>query len=225
MQRCQIEVVAVAGAGKSTLSRTLGERYSDCRTAEPFSARAPGHWPRLAHSLPRLVPLLARTTWSRPSLSWDEFKAVIYVSEWDRLLRTRARYRSGLTVLDQGPIFSLARLLWGGKPVTRSRSFRAWLERMLECWSAELDAIVWLDAPDPILLDRIRHRDQRHEARDKPTPEALELIASHREAYRQLLARIERLGRPQILRFDTSCTSPSEIAEALGRRFQGSRAS
>jgi hypothetical protein len=162
----------------------------------------------------------------RPAFSWDEIKFVIYVSEWNRFLRANREYRSGVTVLDQGPIFALARLLWGQKPVTKRDSFRAWLNEMVERWSLELDAIVWLVAPEDVLLERINHRDQRHEAKDKPALEGLDLIRSHAAAYGQLHESIARLGRPPLLHFDSSAMSPAEIAGELAGIFEpGARAS
>jgi deoxyadenosine/deoxycytidine kinase len=210
----------VAGSGKSTLTRALCQRYPGCQIADFLHTRARAHWPYVAHSLPRLLPLLAGSTRDRPALSWDEIKFVIYVSEWNRFLRANRAYRSGVTVLDQGPIFALARLLWGNKPITKGPSFRAWLNEMVEHWSVELDAIVWLVAPDDVLLERIDHREQRHEAKSKPALEGLDLLSSHREAYGQLYESIARLGRPEVMRFDTSTMSPVEIAGELAEIFE-----
>jgi chloramphenicol 3-O-phosphotransferase len=215
-----IEIVGVAGSGKSTLTRALCAQYAGCRVADSLHTRLPAHWPYVAHSLPRVLPLVARSARNRPAWNWDEIKFVIYVSEWDRFLRDRPEHRSGVTVLDQGPIFALARLLWGKKPITTHRSFEIWLRRMVERWSVELDAIVWLVAPDEALLARINHREQRHEAKGKPVPEGLELIELHREAYGRLLELVTGVGRPRVLRFDTSTMSPAEIAGELADLFE-----
>jgi AAA domain len=216
----RIEIVGVAGAGKSTLTRALLGRYPQCRVADSLHTRMPSHWPYVAHSLPRALPLVARSGARRPALSWDEIKFVIYVTEWARYLRAREEHRYGVTILDQGPIFALARLLWGKKPVTQGAPFEAWLRQMVERWSVELDAILWLVAPDDTLLERINHREQRHEAKGKPVPEGLELIELHREAYAQLLELLTALGRPPVLRFDTGTMRPAEIAGELAELFE-----
>ncbi len=216
----RIEIVGSAGAGKSTLTRALVERYSSCRVAASLHTRLPAHWPYVVHSLPGVLPLLTRTVRHRPLLSWDELKFFIYVSEWSRFLAARPEYRSVVSVLDQGPIFALARLLWGGKPVTRSQWFQAWLNETVEQWSVELDAIVVLTAPDDVLLERINLRDSSHEAKGKSTRDALELIESHRNAYTRVLDVVDRLERPRVLRFDSSRTSSTEIAEQLADLFE-----
>lgn len=218
----RVEIVGVAGAGKSTLTRALGERYAACRVADSLHTRLPTHWPYVVHSLPRVLPVVVRTARHRPMMSWEELKFVIYISEWNRFIRAHARNESWVTVLDQGPIFALARLLWGSKPVTRCEWFQAWLTEMVERWSLELDLIVVLLASDDVLLERINHRDSAHAAKGASAQDALGLIESHRMAYARVLELVDRLGRPRVLRFDSSTTSADAIADQLGEIFERS---
>jgi thymidylate kinase len=217
--RLTIEIVGVAGSGKSTLARTLRTGYG-CSIADSLHTRLPSHWPYVLHGLPTLGPLFAASVRRSPALSWDEVKFVVYVAEWSRFLRAERGERETTIVLDQGPIFALACLLWGRKPVTRSTRFDEWQQRMSERWSLELDAIVLLDAPDETLLTRIDERGQRHDVKGASRPEGLELVDRHRDAYGRVLERIESLGRPQLLRFDTAAMPPAavaaELADSLG---------
>lgn len=214
-----VEIVGVAGSGKSTLSRALRSEYG-CHVADSLHTKLPGHWPYVVHGLPRVAPFLAASVRDRPLLSWDELKFVLYVAEWDRFLRAEYRDRPGVVVLDQGPMFALARLLWGGKPVTRHPSFEEWLRRMVGHWSHELDAIVLLDAPDAVLLERIDAREQRHDAKGVSSHEGLELLGRHREAYGRVFELVESLGGTRVLRYDTATMPPdriaAEIVELLG---------
>lgn len=208
------EIVGVAGAGKSTLTRALRFDYG-CRVADSLHTKLPGHWPYVAHGLPRVVPFFAASMRDRPALSWDELKFALYVGEWDRFLRAEYRHRPGAVVLDQGPMFALACLLWGRKPVTRRAPFEAWLRRMVERWSRELDAIVVLDAPDAVLLERIDAREQRHDAKGVPSHEGLELLERHREAYGRVFQLVHSHGSARVLRFDTATMPPARIAGEL----------
>ena len=128
-----IEIVGVAGSGKSTLTRALRTDYG-CHVADSLHTRLPAHWPYVAHGFPRVLPLVAASMRDQPLLSWNELKFVVYVAEWDRFLRAERRSRAGAIVLDQGPLFALACLLWGGKPITRSARFEAWFQWMIERW-------------------------------------------------------------------------------------------
>jgi thymidylate kinase len=214
-----MEILGVAGTGKSTLALALAERYGECEVADSLHTRMPAHWPVVVKGMPRVLPILARTAGARPALSWDEVKYLVYVSEWNRYLRTRRRHRSGIVVLDQGPIFALARLLWGRKPATSSVAFETWMTRSLARWCTELDLIVWLDAPDDLLLERINHRERGHEAKSRTPQAARELLQRHRDAYGYLLSEISRLGSPPIHRLDTSASPPTRLVDALSQIF------
>jgi deoxyadenosine/deoxycytidine kinase len=210
-----VEVAGVAGSGKSTLTHTLGARAGACRVAESLHTRRPAHWPYVL----RAVPSVGRVAWmsarAHSQLTWDEVKFVIYIGQWERFLRAQRANGHGATILDQGPVFALARLLWTEKPLTRTRRFEAWVEEMLDQWSRALAAIVWLDAPTGVLLERINGRAQEHEAKRASASAAADLVRRHRAAYDRLFAVIERLGRPRVLTFDTSVASESAIADAV----------
>ena len=221
--RLTVEIVGVAGSGKSTLARALRSDYG-CRIADSLHTRLPTHWPYVLHGLPGLSPLVAASMRDRPMLSWDELKFVLYVSEWHRFLRAERDHRPGAIVLDQGPIFALACLLWGRKPVTHSMRFELWQRRMVERWSLELDAIVLLDAPDDTLLTRIDDRTQRHDVKGASRPAGLELVERHRDAYGRVLERIEDLGRPRLLRYDTATMPPATVAASLAETLALGRA-
>lgn len=214
-----IEIVGVAGSGKSTLSKVLTGRYPSCQLADSLHTRLPAHWPYVAGAAPRVLPLLgAALRAGRPVPSWEEVKFALYLSGWSRYLREK--HPSGVVLLDQGPLFAIARLLWGDKPVTRDPRFRGWMEAMAMHWSAELDAVVWLTAPDAVLVQRIDHRPQGHEAKGQPAERALRLVESHRRAYGHVLGVIESIGRPPVRHYDTSTASPSAIADDLGELFE-----
>lgn len=217
-----IEIVGVAGSGKSTLTRALRSGYG-CHVADSLHTRTPSHWPYVAHSIPGLLPLVAANVRNRPLLSWDELKFVVYVAEWHRFLRAERLGHAGVIVLDQGPIFALACLLWGRKPITRRAPFEAWLRRMVERWSLELDVIVLLDARDEVLLARINDREQGHDAKGVPARDGLELIERHRVAYGRVLEPIGRLGSPHVLRYDTATMPPAKIAGELAEILELSR--
>lgn len=218
-----VEIVGVAGSGKSTLTRVLRSDYG-CDVADSLHTKLPTHWPYVAHGLPRVASFFVSSVRDRPALSWEELKFALYVAQWDRYLRAEYGDRPGVVVLDQGPMFALACLLWGHKPVTRHVFFEAWLRRMAEHWSLELDAIVMLDAPDAVLLERIDAREQRHDAKGVPSHQGLELLGRHREAYGRVLEVVESVGSTRVLRYDTAALPPARIADQLAELLGMGRA-
>ena len=158
---CLVEIAGVAGAGKSTLARRLSRGEGDVRVGDFIHTRTPAHLRYVVHSLPRIAPILAGTLGPGPRLSWPEAKLLVYVTEWHRFLCSRAEYEGGVTLLDQGPLYALVRLKAQGKNVTGRAAFERWWNEMLEQWASHLDLVVWLDAPDAVLWERINGRDQR----------------------------------------------------------------
>jgi RNase adaptor protein for sRNA GlmZ degradation len=209
-----IEIAGVAGAGKSTLARALCERHAGYWIGDSLHTRVPAHWPYVAHSAPKLVPLLVRSVRHRPALSWEEIKMVIYASEWDRYLESRPK-RQGVVIFDQGPLFALARLLWEPKPLTQEDAFTTWVRGTLERWCSVLDAIVWLDAREDTLVDRINHRSKGHEAKGVARADAVQLLAAHRLGYERVLEPIRRVGMVRVLHYDTSARTADELADEL----------
>jgi shikimate kinase len=216
MQCQKIEIVGVAGTGKSTLARTLVDRDPGNRIVDSLHTRAAAHWAYVAHSLPVALPLIARSARARPAFDWEETKFIVYVAEWRRFLRSDCR-DSGLLILDQGPMFALARLLWGRKPVTATREFERWMDEQVTRWSLELDGIVWLVAPEEVLLERINEREQEHEAKGRSMRESLNVLSAHQSAYEVVFERLEALGRPPVFTFDTSLMPSIRIADEVER--------
>jgi hypothetical protein len=207
----RIELVGVAGTGKSTLARALVARHRDWRIAESIHARDPSHLPYFVHSTPGLVRLLGHAL-RPPSPSWEEVKLYVYASEWHRYLDSHPEHGSTVTLLDQGPLFALARLLWGGSAATRSAWFRTWKREAAARWAHELDGVVELIAPDPVLLERINEREKPHAAKGKSAREAMKILASHRCALTEVLGDVGDGASIRRLRFDTSKRSLDEIA-------------
>lgn len=206
-----VEIAGVAGAGKSTLARLLCQQDAEYRLAEFIDARRREHLAYIAHGIPRVLPILAANLGPRPRLDRRQIKLLVYATEWHRLLSRKPLYRRGVTLLDQGPIYALVRLKALGARVTTGAAFDRWWDEMIDSWSDRLGAIVWLDADDQVLWDRINGRDQRHATKGGSPEVGLRFITRYRLAFQQVLDRLGTRG-PQIMRFDTGRASSEEIA-------------
>jgi adenylate kinase family enzyme len=205
-----VEVVGTAGAGKSTLTRSIHRSEPEWRIAEFIHTRSPRDLRRVVHSVPGLFPIMIHGLGGQPRLSWREFKLLVYVSEWQRALDREPR--RGVTLLDQGPIYALVRLKALAGRVSTSAAFARWWDRMLEAWAARLDAIVYLDADDAVLWSRINDRTQPHQTKGEAAWLGQRFITRYRRLFEEVLGRIDRPGGPEIMRFDTGEVGAERLA-------------
>lgn len=210
-----VEVAGVAGAGKSTLTHLLCQGEADCSRADFIHARTPEHLAYIAHGLPRLLPILAGNLRLRPRLNWADFKLLVYVTEWHRFLNRKPEYDHGCTLLDQGPIYALVRLKAESRG-TSAPAFERWWNQKIELWADQLSAIIWLDAADQVIWDRINDRGQRHRTKGEPLDVGRRFLTKYRRLFEEVLDRVSTTGGPEILRFDTSEIGSEQLAEHLG---------
>jgi thymidylate kinase len=217
----KIEILGVAGAGKSTLA-TLLSTGSGVEMAAFIHTRRPSHLVQVVRGIPRVLPILAGGLTRRSRMSWREFKLLVYVTRW-RLFLDRRTPRGTVLLFDQGPVYALVRLKAEGKPFTTRRAFARWSEEMLASWAGELTALIFLDAPDAVLWDRINERPQGHREKGEEAKAGLRFIARYRRSFEEVLGRVEELGGPQVLRFDTSVATAAQIAEKVEPTLRGPR--
>ena len=150
---------------------------------------------------------------------------MIYLQGWPHVLRQQAAGTDTAVLLDHGPIFKLATLNEFGPERLKSGAFECWWQEVYALWAFTLDMVVWLDAPETILIERINQRDQRHAIKGKPGLDASRFLERYRMAYEQVLAKLTAYRKPVFLHFNTHLVSIEQIAEevlaACGRDLAG----
>jgi thymidylate kinase len=218
----KIEILGIAGAGKSTLARLLGQQ-AGFEMAPFIHARRPSHLLEVARSVPRILPILVGGITRSPRISWPELKLLVYVTRWQLVLRRRKPLAAAALLFDQGPIYALVRLKAERKPFTTRRAFERWREEMLASWASELTSLIFLDAPDAVLWNRINERPQGHREKGEEAKAGLRFIARYRGSFEDVLKKVEEFGGPQVLRFDTSVATAAQIAEKVEPLLRGPR--
>jgi len=211
-----IEVIGPAGAGKTTLLRALEQRNPAIEAGIEISK-----WRQfpfvVSNSAILLRPFLLeyrRTRW----FTRREARSMAYLRAWlDVLGRRVTSGEGGVIVLDHGPLYRLALLREFGPSATQSGSFRRWWATQFEQWTTTLDALIWLDAPNQVLLARIRSRDDRHSIKGEDEREANDFLDRHRAALERIVAQGVDQHRLTALRFDTGTEGVDQIAAKVLR--------
>jgi adenylate kinase family enzyme len=207
-----MEVIGVAGSGKSSLAAALVEGHEDWILEGPLQMRNTRHLRRAMHGVARLGRITAVNLSRRRLLSWRESKYVLYVMEWSRHLRSMPTQDSRVIVLDQGPVYVLARFGTADVPIAGCEPASEWWRGITANWADTLDVVIALEAPDSVLWERVTTRDRSHEALDRGRSAWSTFAESYRRSFATVLAAMERPDGPQILRYDTSRMSTDEIA-------------
>jgi hypothetical protein len=180
-----IELVGPAGAGKSTLAQQLCSRNALLRgplTMWGLPKKA------LLESALRITPFLATASVHGRA---PQLEALTHMIRLDALRQVVDRLAAhSVVLLDEGPVFGLG-WLEVFFPANGDRVTRGWRDRMLLEWADRIDLIVVVDAPDPILAQRIKSREKFHDVKHRTPPE----IYAFTERYRRALSAIvETLG-------------------------------
>ncbi len=91
-------------------------------------------------------------------------------------------------------------------------------KRTLERWRSILGGIVWLDAADPILAERIDTRDKGHLIKGATSDEARDFLERSRASLNQAISILRGGGRsPAVMTIDTGRPSLEDVVDRLSR--------
>jgi len=216
-----VEIIGPAGAGKTTLVRSLGQREKKIQQGISLSKtrQIPFFISNTFSMLPAYLRHYRHSRW----FNWRETRSMVYLKAGLHVFGQEALNNEVVTVLDHGPIYRLATLREFGPELTTSQPYTRWWANLFRQWAATLDMIIWLDAPNAILLDRIRGRDHWHVIKEKCEREAYEFLTRYRTALERLIVRSVTDHQVALLRFDTSQKSADQIVDEVLATFDGVR--
>jgi len=206
-----VEIVGPAGSGKTTLMRALKSRCPSLRNGLRLSK-----WelaPYYLASVCRLLPIYAAGAGQGRWLDRRELRAMAYVEAWRHHLK-RSGYQ-GTTFFDHGPIFRLVRLQAFGPSLVAGKRFEAWWRAALAAWAPLLDAVVWLDAPDGVLADRIQSRPDQHRMKRESARDIDGFVSRYRACYQDALSALRAIHPCRLLEFRTDRQPAAEIADRV----------
>jgi shikimate kinase len=214
-----VELIGLAGAGKSTIAERL-PRHSDRVVVEelPYFRRLqelPFFSVNTLLSLPGLISQAAAINGGR-WLSRDEILWMVLLQGWHRRLMRRAADGDKVILLDQGPVFLLMELdLFGPARIKWPKAKHWWL-RTTQRWAGVIDAAIWLDAPDEILVRRIRARQRWHGVKERSDSEAIEYLCRYRVAFEKVVSMLaESREDIRVVRINTGAESPQQTVRRV----------
>ncbi|MFN8454772.1 MAG: hypothetical protein U0401_08910 [Anaerolineae bacterium] len=216
-----VEIIGPAGAGKTTLLHALNQRHKKIQPAShPSKMRqVPFFFSNTLSLLPTYLRQYRHSRW----FNWRETRSMAYLKAELHVLRQQASPHDSVTLLDHGPIYRLAFLRALGPEITSSQSYKKWWAGLLDQWTATLDLVIWLDALDAVLLERIRTRDARHTIKEKGEPEAFEFLTHYRTFLAQIIAESVTDRQITLLRFDTNQASTEQMVDKILDTFEAVR--
>lgn len=216
-----VELIGLAGAGKTTLSRAVVGRIAEARSG--LRLHRGRDLPAVAVAAGRLAPAIVSSMLRGSATVVHDarysLRLLAHRSPATRALRSGSR----LVLIDEGPVYMLTRLIAFGSAGVDQRGFGRHWQHSVDWWRQRLDAIVWLDAPDETLAARIRGRTKDHRAKHA-TDEAIgEFLARYRAAYAIVVRRLAAGGGPRVIRLDSREPVEIEVDRLLTALGLGSR--
>jgi len=205
-----MELVGPAGAGKSLLADRLRVRGDVVRASVWNLPRV-----LIFESALRSLPVLVRMCVATRAFPRAELEQIVRLNALRLFVRRRVGGAS-VVVLDEGPVFALSWLRVFGHPRIQNGRLEPWWRRTLADWAGVLDRVVMLDAPEPVLVSRIRGRQKPHDIfRQMTDAQILDLIARYRTAFDGVLAALTAGGRPELLTFAAADGSTEQLGDAV----------
>lgn len=214
------ELIGPAGAGKSSLLRELRRQNPTLSIfADRLRAREPQNLPFYLSSGAAALPALLRPPWQERWYTREEISRMLYLVGMHRVFQRRLQ-RHGVMVIDQGPIFELTHLRAFGPARLHSHAFAPWWRSLYQRWARLLKLVVWLDAPDEILIPRVRRREQMHVIKHYSETDAQALLARYRHSFVNVMEQLQHHATIPVLTFTTNHLSVEEIAQRMLQKLE-----
>jgi len=204
-----VELVGPAGAGKSTLAQGVSAVDRTVRSGLSLWG-LPRR--RLMRSALTLLPTILSAGISGSPLRAGEMAQMIRLGALRRVVEDEAT-RHRIVILDEGPVFALS---WLDVFFARNgdRVPASWRRRVVAEWARLLDVVVFIDASDITLANRIRTREKPHMVKDLPDAEIFGFAAGFRRAFERAIGELSEAGH---LVVDTLSTEAGPLDENTAR--------
>jgi shikimate kinase len=208
-----VELAGVAGAGKSTLLRAMMARNGNIR---PFPLLPKIYYlPSLLGIYRKWLPLYLIKLRTSRWFTMQEIRNMGYLDTRLSYIRATNRIRQNIYVLDPGSVYWLSSLQGLGPQITKNPNYQSWWKNKFEQWSSALDAIIWLDSPEDLCLQRVLSRDEWHVIKELPVDNALREIKCYRDWYSQIIPDMASKHSLKVFHFQTDQISTEQMVNQI----------
>lgn len=212
-----VEIVGPAGAGKTALLRTLRE---DPRIRAGLRIERLRHLFELVVHTTAIAPAAVALLDEGPGPFWAGLRHFVRLRTFPRAIARAAAEGPGLILLDEGPIFSLGRLsVFQRANQGGGRLARYW-HAEVNRWANLLDGVIWIDAADSVLAERIRTRRKEHRIKSGTDTEVTGFLNRYRVAYREIMGALAASGSVRVVEIDTASVTTAQQAERVMDEFE-----
>jgi deoxyadenosine/deoxycytidine kinase len=208
-----IELVGVAGAGKSSLRKKLME--NNCKIVNVPAPSKFYYVSFLISHFFKWYPLYLKNYSNSRWFTRKEITQMAYLETWLPYLHRCAVEKDQMIVLDPGCVYWLINLKYFGPEITKSNQFINWWNFMKDKWSAALDLVVWLDAPVELLVTRVLRRTEWHECKTQPREDILRDFSILRKGYADMLIDFSKKHFKQFACYETDKITTNRIANEV----------
>jgi hypothetical protein len=159
-----------------------------------------------------LLPTILGAGINRSPLSAGEIAQMVRLGALRRVVEAEA-VRHRVIILDEGPVFALS---WLEVFFSRNGDHvpASWRRRVIAEWATLLDVVVFIDASDITLANRIREREKPHMVKHLPDAEIFGFAAGFRRAFERAIGELSQAGHVVV---DTLSTESDPVDENTAR--------